>query len=149
MSHSALNIADTIIDLSRKRGTTIDNLKLQKLMYYCQGWYVTFNDTTLFNEGIEAWVHGPVVPVVFRKFKEFRKNDISCEAKSVEDEGVIKHIHSVLEVYGKYDGIQLMHLTHKEKPWLDARKGLAADESGNSVISCKSMNEYFSGLLNA
>ena len=46
-------------------GDLISNLKLQKLVYYAQGFYLALHDEALFPEDIEAWTHGPVVPVLY------------------------------------------------------------------------------------
>ena len=48
----------------------VDNLKLQKLLYYSQGVHLVLNDRVpLFMEPIEAWDYGPVVPPVYREYK--------------------------------------------------------------------------------
>ena len=36
-------------------------MKLQKLLYYCQAWYLVWNERPLFRENIEAWANGPVI----------------------------------------------------------------------------------------
>jgi uncharacterized phage-associated protein len=43
-------------------GDLISNLKLQKLVYYAQGFHLALYDELLFEETIEAWTHGPVIP---------------------------------------------------------------------------------------
>ena len=43
----------------------ISNLKLLKLLYYAQGTFLALYGRPLFNESIEAWLHGPVVPDVY------------------------------------------------------------------------------------
>jgi uncharacterized phage-associated protein len=42
-------------------GDVISNLKLQKLLYYAQGFYLAIYGKALFEEDIVAWEHGPVV----------------------------------------------------------------------------------------
>ena len=40
--------------------------KLQKLCYYAQAWYCALYDgTPLFDDEIQAWVHGPVIPALY------------------------------------------------------------------------------------
>ena len=48
----------------------LTNMKLNKLTYYAQGQFLKTNGKPLFSEGIEAWIHGPVVPSVDCEFKE-------------------------------------------------------------------------------
>ena len=45
-------------------GDLMSNLKLQKLVYYAQGFALALFDKPLFSERIEAWIHGPVYPAV-------------------------------------------------------------------------------------
>src|SRR5271170_6235706 len=44
-------------------------MKLQKLVYYCQAWSLVWDESPLFNEPIEAWANGPVVPSLFSKLQ--------------------------------------------------------------------------------
>ncbi|MFD2419431.1 Panacea domain-containing protein [Amycolatopsis pigmentata] len=47
---------------------TLSNLKLQKLLYYAQGHYLALTGRPLFDDEIQAWSHGPVVPAVYRQW---------------------------------------------------------------------------------
>jgi hypothetical protein len=44
-------------------------MKLQKLMYYSQAWTLAWTDRPLFEEEIEAWAKGPVVPELYNKHR--------------------------------------------------------------------------------
>ncbi len=68
---SCFEIADYFIWLANNTGSFISNLKLQKLVYYAQAWYLAIHDQPLFNEEFEAWIHGPVIPVLYQKYKTF------------------------------------------------------------------------------
>ncbi len=46
------------------------HLKLQKLIYYVQGFALVILKTPLFNERMEAWPHGPVVRIFTRNTKD-------------------------------------------------------------------------------
>ena len=50
--------------------------KLQKLCYYAQAWCYALKGYRLMDTVFEAWVHGPVSPVLYDKFKCFRFNSI-------------------------------------------------------------------------
>ncbi len=142
--YSADQIADTIIQLSRERGLEITNLKLQKLLYYAQAWMLACADRPLFDDDFEAWVHGPVVPRVFRRFKEYRWNPITAPVKPVVDDPALRdYLSEVVSKYGKLSATQLERLTHLEDPWKEARKGIAPDASSNTVISWDSMKRYY------
>lgn len=51
-------------------GDVITNLKLQKLVYYAQGFSLALCGRPLFAERIEAWQHGPVCPALFAKYEK-------------------------------------------------------------------------------
>lgn len=120
--------------------------KLQKLCYYAQAWYVTlFNDGPLFEEEIQAWVHGPVIAALYPEFssykwepipqKDFDDSDFSDEEVSV--------LEAVYRTYSPLDGEQLEALTHHEDPWIKARADKQPWETSTAPISLASMREYY------
>jgi len=145
---TARRVADTILSLSRDRQLEISNLKLQKLLYYAQAWYLVFNGRPLFDDPIEAWVHGPVVARVFGDFKQYRWAPIDAPVTPLDSPEVRDHLVEVLWVYGDYTATELERLTHSEKPWRDARGELAPDEPSRNVISHRAMREFYSDLAN-
>ena len=96
-------------------------LTLQKLLYYIQGNYAAIYDKPLFD--------APFVPL-----KESAL-PLTPEAKEVVDR--------VLDTFGMYSGKVLESITHKEAPWLDARKGFLPDETSHAEISLDAMKAYF------
>jgi uncharacterized phage-associated protein len=150
MTHSTANrVADAIISLSNENSLEITNLKLQKILYYAQAWHLVLRNGPLFGEDIEAWVHGPVVPCVFRRFKNLRWDPIPSPGSSSESKTVSAHLTEVWRVYGKYDATELERRTHSETPWKEARRGLPPDVASHNVISHASMRKFYSSLLNA
>ena len=151
MAYRAQEVAETIIELSRKRAISdLTNLKLQKLLYYSQAWHLALFDAALFSEDIEAWIHGPVVPRVFGTFKEYRWNVIDRPVNPLMDEAVVRHVNEVLVAYGKFGATDLERLTHSEQPWIYARRGIAPDEPSRNVISTNHMKSFYRSLaLNA
>ena len=128
-------------------------LTLQKLLYYIQGNYAAIYDKPLFDAPCEAWVHGPVYRNVYNLFRDFKYNPIdddrfvplkesalplTPEAKEVVDR--------VLDTLGMYSGKVLESITHKEAPWLDARKGFLPDETSHAEISLDAMKAYFKNV---
>jgi uncharacterized phage-associated protein len=140
MRTSVLAVAKFIIQESDR----ISNLKLQKLLYYVQGWHLGLKGVPLFDEDIQAWVHGPVVPIVFQIYRCYGWQPIEKHTDHVAlPPNEAKHIKSVLRVYGKYAGDDLKRMSHNEEPWRIARKGIAATELSNEVISKQSMRVFF------
>src|SRR5580698_5593773 len=109
----------------------LTTIKLQKLLYYCQAWSLVWDDRPLFSARIEAWANGPVVPMVFR----LHRGDYSVTAWTWGSRSNLKErerqtINAVLRVYGNKTSQWLVELTHREKPWRDARNGLGPLDVG-------------------
>lgn len=143
----------TVFDVAKyvleKLNTSCTTMKLQKLVYYCQAWYLVWEDKPLFKEEIEAWANGPVVRSLFNfhqgmysinKYKLTLGNSSHLSKLQRED------IDSVLEFYGSKTSQWLIDQTHSEQPWITARKGLAPYERGEREISLESMVDYYSSL---
>lgn len=116
----------------------ITNLKLQKLLYYAQGCVLALTDEPLFDEDIQAWEHGPVVPEIYHKYKSYGKSGIDLDEPF--DEGVIDEetrniLESVYNEFGQYSAWKLRNMTHEETPWKETMK--------NEVISKESIKKYF------
>ena len=59
---SPLDMAKWFINrVDRESGESITNLKLQKLLYFAQSYYLANYNKQFFNEEMQAWAHGPVV----------------------------------------------------------------------------------------
>lgn len=121
MAYNAIDIAKKIIcKTDVEHGDTLSNLKLQKLLYYMQGFHLAFFDEPFFNESIEAWTYGPVVPVVFQEFKKYKKHSINPD--NYHDDLVLtddeqQMFDMVYSEYNRYSAVALMHMTHTEGPW--------------------------------
>jgi len=123
-------------------------MKLQKLVYYSQAWTLVWDDAPLFQNAIEAWTHGPVVRDLSEAYRaEFTvgPDDIRGDSSNLTF-AEIESIDSVLEDYGRHSAQWLSDKTHTETPWQEARKGLGETERGNTVISLKSIAEYYAFL---
>lgn len=143
MAYKALDIANKIISKTDlEHGDTISNLKLQKMMYYQQGFHLAYFGTPLFDEDIVAWQYGPVVPSVYKEYKSFESNSISTSKESIslsDDEEEL--FNNVYEEYNQFSAVALMKMTHEESPWKTT--GI------NSVISRDKMAAYFKTQIEA
>ena len=120
--------------------------KLQKLCYYAQAWYCALhNGDPLFDDEIQAWIHGPVVASLYRCYADYRWEEIP--QRSFDDSVLCEKAKDILEAvydtYGDLTGDQLESLTHEEEPWRIARGDLKPWEPCQTPISCKSMREYY------
>ena len=48
---------------------SVSTMKLQKLTFYSQAYYLVEHGTPLFPEEFEAWANGPVAPDLFKRHK--------------------------------------------------------------------------------
>jgi uncharacterized phage-associated protein len=123
-------------------------MKLQKLVYYAQAWALVWDEEPLFEERIEAWANGPVVPALYDRHRGLFK--VSTWKGGDPDRLTPTHkktIDAVLKYYGSRTSQWLSDLTHREEPWIEARQGLGPGERGSAVISLASMAEYYGGLV--
>jgi uncharacterized phage-associated protein len=147
---SALQVAEYFIQRANKEKTQITNKKLQKLVYYAQVWSLVLNNERLFNEQIEAWVHGPAVPSLYRKFKQFEFNPIVLDTSKIQfsfSEKQMRLLDNIWNVYGKYTSSYLEALTHSELPWQEARANISSVEPSSKKINLKTAKDYYARKL--
>lgn len=145
-----------ILKATSDNAATLNNLKLQKLLYYIQAWHLAFYDQPFFDGKFQAWVHGPVNRNIYDRFnaKKFLYSDITkSDVITSEPESKIapedrEHIDNVLEIYLRYSGVQLESLTHSEQPWIKARKGYSHYEYCENVIDEEEMKAFYKTLVN-
>lgn len=125
------------------------HMKLQKLVYYSQAWALVWDDEQLFQERIEAWANGPVVPVLYKSLRGTFQVDPGAVGG---DERTLtttqrETVDAVLREYGSKSSQWLSDLTHMEAPWIEARKGLGPGDRGCNEITLAAMAEYYGSLI--
>ncbi len=141
----SLDVAEYFLLLEGDEGE-ISNMKLQKLVYYAQGFSLALTGKPLFDEPIEAWMHGPVVADLYHRFSEFGGNPIPLSNTfnpSVLSRDHRALIEEVFDVYGQYSAWKLRQLTHEESPWMDNY----VEGSYSREIPQDEMRRYFSENL--
>lgn len=146
---SCFDIADYFIKLANDTGSYISNLKLQKLVYYAQVWHLALYGDPLFQEDFQAWVHGPVIPKLYQKYKGFRWQPILEEANPELPEKVQEFLDEVTKEYFACDAYELEQMTHAELPWNRARGDLPPDAPSIAVIEKECMKEYYGSRAEA
>jgi len=124
-------------------------MKLQKLVYYAQGWHLAFEGEPLFDSPIEAWANGPVCRDLYNAHRGlFTLHDgvLGSYDASTLTTAEVETVDAVLESYGDMDAHQLSNLTHSEPPWAEARAGVTEGSRGNSEINLATMHEFFEEL---
>jgi uncharacterized phage-associated protein len=134
------DVANCFLQLDADHGGEgLTNLKLQKLVYYAQGFYSAMNDKPLFNDDIEAWMHGPVVAHLYRQYKSYGSSSIPAPAEfdmnclTLEEQELLQE---VFDVFGQFSAWKLRDMTHEEPPWIKHEKNA-------EVIPLPEITEYF------
>ena len=133
------DVADYFLcQVDEDAGDNISNLKLQKLLYYAQGFHLALFNVPLFANPVHAWEHGPVVPDIYHKYKQFGANAIPAPSQvdfakfSKQDKELL---NEVFKVFGQFSAWKLREMTHVEPPWKTTKMG--------SVIPRKELAKYF------
>lgn len=148
----AIDVAIYLIQLAAAEDEPefLTHLRLQKLLYYVQGWSLAQRDVPMFPERIEAWAHGPVVPAVWQQFRDFGGAVISPETVSLDENTIDDeegaYIASVWEVYKPHSALSLRAMTHRERPWVDAHAGYSPGEMCNVEITQDALRSFFTEL---
>lgn len=77
MAYPVNAIADYVINYAKNAGNYVNNLKLQKILYYLEARFLAEEGKSLFTEDIEKWQYGPVVPTVYYRFNHLGAEDIT------------------------------------------------------------------------
>lgn len=123
-------------------GDLISNLKLQKLVYYAQGFHLAMHNEVLFNEDIVAWEHGPVVEQLYHEYKQYGSGAIPHPDEFDDSPFTDKQkelIKEVYQVYGQFSAWKLRNMTHSEQPWIDTPR--------NAVIDPALMQSFFKDYI--
>jgi uncharacterized phage-associated protein len=118
------------------------DVKIHKLLYYCQGWHLARHGTPMFEEGVEAWANGPVIADLWRD----EKYDNPQPDPGPLNDAMVATIELVLSRYGNLTGKALIELTHSEPPWRAASD--RDDPAGwdDQTISPDLLSEFFTAL---
>ena len=146
----ALDVARYLVHLATPTeddaADTLCHLRLQKLLYYVQGWHLGATGQPLFSDRIGAWPHGPVVDSLYPVFKAFRLAVPPTEGAdptslSEKDKTFVR---SIWERYKRYSGLALRSMTHRETPWVEARSRCSPDDPYSSAeITPEAMRAFF------
>lgn len=136
--HHTYPVRDYIIVYSNKKDYGVSNLKLQKLLYFVQAFFLINDCPPCFDEKIEAWDFGPVVPEIYREYKRYGGMDIPTidyyvkfdkkniwNTERIYYEDIISDddkemIQAVVDKFAYCSATFLVNLTHNQDPWINA-----------------------------
>lgn len=157
MSYPAIAIANEFIAVAKEQGEGITPMKVQKLVYFAHGWHLAITGEPLVDEPVQAWRFGPVIPSVYRQFRDFGRNPVQDFARVVTfspfdvssiiprvskgDKFVQQLITKIWEIYGRFTAVQLSNLTHQDgTPW---HKIWNENLPRDTVIPDETIADYF------
>jgi uncharacterized phage-associated protein len=125
-------------------------MKLQKLCYYSYGYHLAWEERPLFPEHFEAWANGPVCPDLYRIHRRqvaLAPGDVAG-TPALLDAGESESVDLVLDAYGDLTAHQLSAMTHREAPWVRARKRAGVVELDRSAehLLDEDIFEFFDAL---
>lgn len=144
-----VNVFD-VADYILKSHGSMTTMKLQKLCYYTQAWFLADHGEPLFAEDFAAFNNGPVCYELFTAHRgryiiaahDLRTGDATRLTPQQQ-----ASVTETLNAYGHMSAAQLSELTHREDPWINA---MSQRESGHSdTVSKESMSAYYRSLASS
>jgi uncharacterized phage-associated protein len=123
--------------------------KLYKLCYYAQAWTLAWESRELFPEEFQAWANGPVCNDLFREHQGMymiSKDELRVGNESNLTDTDKENVDVIITDNGDREPYWLREQTHKEDPWVLARKGLPDNARSKNIITKESMGLYYGGL---
>lgn len=138
VSMNAISLSDYVIAQFENKKRPITNLKLQKVLYYIQGYFYKQFNKPAFLEDIYNWQYGPVVPVVYYEYNINGSSPLQSQQSYVnfsikEKEKIL--IDSIVDKCSRTSTSMLVSMTHSERPWKNSNLG--------EVISKNSIELFF------
>ena len=124
---------------------SMSHKKLQKLCYYAQAWFLANYGKPLVPNRFEAWVHGPVSPDLYSRYRGWgwEKIPMNLQAIDFNESSSGNFLEQVYDTYGNYDADDLERITHAEMPWQKARAGCSTGAYSRNPISLSDMRNYY------
>lgn len=133
----AISLSHYVVKLFNEKNENVTNLKLQKVLYYIQGYFYKEFGKPAFFEEIRCWPYGPVVPISYYEFNSSgsaplkSKRNIKLIVNRREEQLIQKIVCKCIKI----PSFKLVEQTHGEDPWHNAKIG--------DIISKESIVTYF------
>lgn len=157
MPYDARAVANAILDYADRQHRPISHLALQKIIYFCHGWYLARHNCPLVTERAEAWGHGPVFKSVYKAFKECRGDNIAIRATKMDfsvgtqveaREDIapedIKFVENIFDAYSRFTAWQLRGISHsKNGAWYQIRQRSREEAVAGMKIPNELIHKHF------
>lgn len=159
MPYNVLDVSQYVIKYSNEQDYGISNLKLQKILYFIQVYFLLEKDEPCFDDKIEAWDIGPVIPDVYDKYKQYANGGIPTEDYFIIDKNNVwdskrakyqdiitdadkQLINKVVDKFADRSVLGLTVLTQKQSPWINAYN----QKHGNEITT-HALRLYFCDIF--
>jgi len=144
---ASANVFDVARVIVRKLDS-MGQMKLHKLLYYCQANAMVWFNRPIFSNRIEAWANGPVIPDLWNenRYRSWIELSDLPGNESVLSSRDLSCVDAVLSAFGGLTGGELSIKTHSESPWNTARVGIPEGVASSKQIDIYEMGKYYSTL---
>lgn len=134
--------------VDRDAGEAMTPLKVQKLLYFSQAYYLANYGKPLFDADFEAWAHGPVIPSVFYEYAHLKWEAIpASDSPPKIEKSVQTYLEHVYRQFGKFSGKELERISHAHEPWIKARGDLPPEARCNEIIPKNHIEEFYGSRI--
>ena len=113
-------------------GTTIDEMKLHKLLYFAQRESIIQTGNPLFDATFRGWKYGPILKEIRESYKNSSPVPVTSSSDIDEMEPIVD---TVFEQYAEKDSWSLSRLTHGEYSWKKSREGIPENINSDKPIN--------------
>lgn len=139
---TALDVSRYLLYLKHRDHKHMTGMKIIKLVYFCQAWWLAYNNSSLFEEDIQAWKWGPSIKSLYDHYKKYGDRGIWTDETIYNGQLTKKEedlIESVWNTYKEYHPYNLMDMTHAEgTPWQSVYNG-----DFDTIIPKDSIRKYY------
>ena len=135
-----------LINLFHNDNKAITQLHVQKLMFLFEAYYMNVtNEDKLYDCGYKAWNFGPVAPRLYKRYKNYGKDDIRLTKEEEQKGNQISEqkknlMQELYNTFKDFSAMELVSFTHaKGSPWKEVW-----ENNPYGDISKESMKEWFS-----
>lgn len=137
------DVAKFFIHLAQKQeeaqiGDLATNMRVNKLLYFAQGWHLARFGKPLFSASLSAWKYGPVVPDVYHSYQRHGRQGLTsdCPPPSAFTPEEYDLLLDVAREYDSYSTSALVAMSHQaDAPW--------AHTPQSQEIDLQSICDYF------
>lgn len=140
MNYNCFDVAKKFLQLAKEEEISVSPMKLLKLTYIAHGYHLGFFDKALFENKIQAWKYGPVIPELYHVIKRFGQRAVDEETVSLYSEKKVdietaNFLKVIWNHYKEFSGSELSSKTHLPgTPWDEIYTGHHFKEIDNDTI---------------